>query len=78
MKKAHFDAERKGTIVQALRRTPILSAGLSGMIGQPRRFILTGEDKLPIAMGEVVPFPASGNGGECSIEAVLLGAQMGL
>jgi hypothetical protein len=46
--------------------------GLSGMVGQPRRFVLTGNDKKPIAMGEVVPFPAIGTDGQCSIEAVLL------
>jgi len=46
--------------------------GVSGMLGQPRRFVLTGNDKKPIAMGEVVPFPAVGTDGQCSIEAVLL------
>jgi hypothetical protein len=46
--------------------------GLSGMIGQPRRFVLTGSDKRPIAMGEAIPFPAIGTDGQCSIEAVLL------
>jgi hypothetical protein len=46
--------------------------GLSGMMGQPRRFVLTGNDKKPIAMGEVVPFPAAGTDGQCSVEAVLL------
>jgi hypothetical protein len=76
----HIAVHEKGTLRCGEKRDDCpgaspnsdLVVGLSGMIGQPRRFILTGEDKLPIAMGEVVPFPASGNGGECSIEAVLL------
>jgi len=42
------------------------------MVGQPRRFVLTGKDKKPLAMGEVVPFPASGTDGNCTVEAVLL------
>lgn len=46
--------------------------GLTGAPGQPRRFVLTGADKKPLAMGEVVPFPASGVDGSCSAEAVLL------
>jgi hypothetical protein len=46
--------------------------GVTGMVGQPRRFVLTGKDKKPLAMGEVVPFPASGTDGNCTVEAVLL------
>jgi len=46
--------------------------GVTGMVGQPRRFVLTGKDKKPLAMGEVVPFPASGTDGSCTVEAVLL------
>jgi hypothetical protein len=49
-----------------------LVVGLSGMIGQPRRFVLTGSDKKPVAMGEAVPFPASGSDQNCTIEAVLM------
>jgi hypothetical protein len=49
-----------------------LVVGLTGMTGQPRRFILTGKDKKPIAMGEVVPFPAFGGDQNCTIEAVLI------
>lgn len=45
---------------------------LSGMLGQPRRFVLTGKDKKPLAMGEVIPFPAKGKSGECTAEAVIL------
>ena len=46
--------------------------GVAGAIGQPRRFILAGKDKQPLAMGEVIPFPASGSDGNCSAEAVLI------
>jgi hypothetical protein len=45
---------------------------VSGMLGQPRRFVLTGNDKQPVAMGEVVPFPARGSDNGCSAEAVIL------
>lgn len=45
---------------------------VSGMNGQPRRFVLTGTDKKPIALGEVVPFPAVGKDHECTVEAVIL------
>ena len=46
--------------------------GLGGMLGQPRRFVLTGSDKKPVALGEAVPFPAIGTDKQCSTEAVLL------
>jgi hypothetical protein len=49
-----------------------LVIGFTGMIAQPRRLVLTGMDKKPIAMGEVVPFPASGTDQGCTIDAVLL------
>ena len=49
-----------------------LVIGFTGMIGQPRRLVLTGMDKKAIAMGEVVPFPASGTDQGCTIDAVLL------
>jgi hypothetical protein len=42
------------------------------MLGQPRRFVLTGSDNKPLAIGEVVPFPARGTDQGCSIEAVLM------
>ena len=45
---------------------------VTGMLGQPRRFVLTGKDKKPLAMGEAVPFPAMGNDNQCSLEAVIL------
>jgi hypothetical protein len=44
----------------------------TGMLGQPRHLVLTGDDKKPAAMGEVVPFPVSGTDQGCSIEASLL------
>ncbi len=44
---------------------------LTGMSGQPRRFVLS-DSKKAVAMGEVVPFPATSTDGGCSIEAVLL------
>jgi hypothetical protein len=49
-----------------------LVLGFTGMAGQPRRLVLAGSDKKPIAMGEVVPFPASGSDQDCTIEAVLM------
>jgi hypothetical protein len=45
---------------------------VTGMLGQPRRFVLTGDDKKPLALGEAVPFPAIGKDNQCSVEAVLL------
>jgi hypothetical protein len=49
-----------------------LVVGLSGMIGQPRRFVLTTSDKAVLAIGEAVPFPALGTDSGCNIEVVLL------
>ena len=49
-----------------------LVLGFTGMAGQPRRIVLAGTDKKPIAMGEVVPFPASGSDQDCTIEAILM------
>jgi hypothetical protein len=49
-----------------------LVLGFTGMTGQPRRLVLAGADKKPLAMGEVVPFPASGTDQSCTIEAVLM------
>ncbi len=49
-----------------------LVLGFTGMTGQPRRLVLAGSDKKPLAMGEVVPFPASGTDQACTIEAVLM------
>jgi hypothetical protein len=49
-----------------------LVLGFTGMVGQPRRIVLAGTDKKPLAMGEVVPFPASGSDQDCTIEAVLM------
>ena len=48
-----------------------LIVSVTGMLGQPRRFVLS-DSKKPVAMGEVVPFPAYGTDGACSIEAVML------
>jgi len=50
----------------------VLLLRVSGMIGQPRRFVLTGTDKKPVALGEAVPFPAVGKDHECTVEAVIL------
>jgi len=50
----------------------VLQLRVTGMIGQPRRFVLTGSDKKPVALGEAVPFPAVGRDNECTIEAVIL------
>jgi hypothetical protein len=50
----------------------VLLLSVSGMIGQPRRFVLTGTDKKPIALGESVPFPAVGQDHDCTVEAVIL------
>ena len=50
----------------------VLLLRVTGMIGQPRRFVLTGSDKKPIALGEAVPFPAIGTVSQCTVEAVLL------
>jgi len=50
----------------------VLLLTVSGMTGQPRRFVLTGTDKKPIALGEAVPFPAVGKDSECTVEAVML------
>jgi hypothetical protein len=49
-----------------------LVLGFTGMAGQARRLVLAGADKKPLAMGEVVPFPASGTDQSCTIEAVLM------
>lgn len=51
-----------------------LLLSFTGMLGQPRHLVLTGDDKKPAAMGAVVPFPASGTDGGCTIEASLLRA----
>ncbi len=45
---------------------------VTGMLGQPRSFVLTGDDKKPLALGEAVPFPAIGKDNQCSVESVLL------
>lgn len=50
----------------------LLLLRVSGMIGQPRRFVLTGTDKKPFALGEAVPFPAVGKDNQCTVEAVIL------
>lgn len=44
---------------------------LTGMMGQPRRFVLS-DSKKAVAMGVVVPFPASGTDSGCTVEAILL------
>jgi hypothetical protein len=49
-----------------------LVLGFTGMAGQARRLVLAGADKKPLAMGEVVPFPAAGTDQACTIEAVLM------
>ena len=54
------------------REGDVLLLRVSGMIGQPRRFVLTGSDKKPIALGEAVPFPALGSDNQCTLEAVIL------
>ncbi len=45
---------------------------LSGKRGQPRRFVLMGENHRAVALGEVIPFPAEGRDGACAVEAVML------
>jgi hypothetical protein len=50
----------------------VLLLRVSGMSGQPRRFVLTGIDKKPLALGEAVPFPAVGKDNACMVEAVIL------
>jgi hypothetical protein len=50
----------------------VLLIRVTGMIGQPRRFVLTASDKKPVALGEAVPFPGLGKDNECTVEAVIL------
>lgn len=45
---------------------------LTAMQGQPRRYMLIGADRKPVAMGEVVPFPVEGKDRRCTVEAVAL------
>ncbi len=45
---------------------------VTGMIGQPRRFVLADSDKNLVAVGEAVPFPAIGRDNQCTAEAVIL------
>jgi len=50
----------------------VLFLRVTGMIGQPRRYVLADSDKNLVAAGEAVPFPAIGRDNQCTAEAVIL------